>query len=624
MALERNPEVTAAFVELGHEIACHGWRWISYQNVDEATEREHMRIAVESLRRATGTAPVGWYTGRDSPNTRRLVVEHGGFLYDSDYYGDDLPFWTDVTTADGRSHPHLVVPYTLDTNDMRFATAQGFNSGEQFFAYLRDAFDVLYAEGAERPKMLSIGMHCRLLGRPGRFASLQRFLDHVERHDRVWICAASRHRAPLDRAASLRCSREPVMTTLAQPSGTRIWERCEALARLSEDPDGLTRIFLSKEQRAVNDLTLGWMREAGMSARLDAIGNVVGRYEGETAGAPCLMLGSHLDTVRNAGKYDGMLGVVAAIDCVHTLNARGRRLPFAIEVVGFADEEGVRFGSTLLGSRAIAGTFDREAPRKPRQGRNLDARGADGVRARSRARRRRRAAPGRTSSPTPSSTSSRVRCSRRKACPSAWSPPSTAPIAFSSRSKAWPGMRARCRCRCGAMRSPRRPNACWRSNRAAGASRSSSAPSGRLEAAPGATNVIPGNVRFTIDLRAPSDEQRRRASADVNEAIPSICARRGVKVDRAPDARRQDRACAAWLQQQIGSAIEAEGLPVRRLPSGAGHDGMALVDLVDIGMLFVRCKDGISHNPLEAITVADAELSARVFLRFIEQFKPLS
>jgi len=188
MALERNPEVAAALVEQGHEIACHGWRWILYQNVDEATEREQMRMAVESLRRTTGSAPVGWYTGRDSPNTRRLVVEHGGFLYDSDYYGDDLPFWTAVTTADGRSHPHLIVPYTLDANDMRFATASGFANGTQFFEYLRDTFDVLYAEGAERPKMMSIGMHCRLLGRPGRFASLQRFLDHVGRHDRVWIC----------------------------------------------------------------------------------------------------------------------------------------------------------------------------------------------------------------------------------------------------------------------------------------------------------------------------------------------------------------------------------------------------------------------------------------------------
>jgi len=188
MALERHPELTRAFVELGHEIACHGWRWIHYQNMDEATEREHMKIGIDIIKRMTGEAPLGWYTGRDSPNTRRLVVEHGGFLYDADYYGDDLPFWTDVTKSDGTTVPHLIVPYTLDCNDMRFATAQGFNSGEQFLAYLKDAFDVLYAEGAERPKMMSIGMHCRLLGRPGRFAALQRFLDHVEQHDRVWVC----------------------------------------------------------------------------------------------------------------------------------------------------------------------------------------------------------------------------------------------------------------------------------------------------------------------------------------------------------------------------------------------------------------------------------------------------
>jgi allantoinase len=188
MALERHPDLTAAFVELGHEIAGHGWRWIHYQNVDEATEREHLRRGVEIIKRMTGDAPLGWYTGRDSPNTRRLVVEHGGFLYDSDYYGDDLPFWTTVQTSAGSRVPHLVVPYTLDTNDMRFATPQGFNTGEQFFAYLRDAFDVLYAEGEDKPKMLSVGMHCRLLGRPGRFASLQRFLDHVQKHDKVWIC----------------------------------------------------------------------------------------------------------------------------------------------------------------------------------------------------------------------------------------------------------------------------------------------------------------------------------------------------------------------------------------------------------------------------------------------------
>jgi allantoinase len=188
MALERHPELTQAFVQLGHEIACHGWRWIAYQNIPESTEREHMHRAVDIIKRLTGNAPLGWYTGRDSPNTRRLVVEHGGFAYDSDYYGDDLPFWTVVETSDKRRVPHLVVPYTLDANDMRFAAPQGFNTGEQFFQYLKDAFDVLYAEGDEAPKMMSIGMHCRLLGRPGRMRSLQRFLDYVQGHERVWIC----------------------------------------------------------------------------------------------------------------------------------------------------------------------------------------------------------------------------------------------------------------------------------------------------------------------------------------------------------------------------------------------------------------------------------------------------
>lgn len=188
MALQRNPEVTQAMVRLGHEIACHGLRWIHYQDVDIATEREHMHAALEIIRQLTGDMPLGWYTGRDSPNTRQLVVEHGGLAYDSDYYGDDLPFWTKVALADGSSKPHLVVPYTLDTNDMRFATPQGFNTAGHFYQYLKDSFDVLYAEGEDQPKMLSVGMHCRLLGRPGRFIALQRFLDYVQSHDRVWIC----------------------------------------------------------------------------------------------------------------------------------------------------------------------------------------------------------------------------------------------------------------------------------------------------------------------------------------------------------------------------------------------------------------------------------------------------
>ena len=183
MALERHPAAARAIVEAGHEIVSHGWRWIDYQFVEEAAEREHMQLAVDALTRLTGSRPLGWYTGRLSPNTRRLVVEEGGFLYDADAYNDDLPYW--VVTA-GR--PHLVVPYTLDNNDMKFGGYQGFNSGDQFFAYLRDAFDVLYAEGAERPRMMSVGLHMRLVGRPGRFAALQRFLDHVQKHPDVWIC----------------------------------------------------------------------------------------------------------------------------------------------------------------------------------------------------------------------------------------------------------------------------------------------------------------------------------------------------------------------------------------------------------------------------------------------------
>ncbi len=188
MALQRHPELTRAFVELGHEIACHGWRWIHYQNMDEATEREHLLLGVAAIKDLTGQAPLGWYTGRDSPNTRRLVVEHDGFVYDSDYYGDDLPFWTPVTKSNGEVVQHLVVPYTLDVNDMRFALPQGFSQGDDFFTYLRDSFDVLYAEGEHAPKMMSVGMHCRLLGRPGRMRALQRFLDHVQTHDRVWVC----------------------------------------------------------------------------------------------------------------------------------------------------------------------------------------------------------------------------------------------------------------------------------------------------------------------------------------------------------------------------------------------------------------------------------------------------
>lgn len=183
MALERNPNVTRAFVDLGHEICSHGYRWINYQDVPEAVERVHMQKAIEIIERMTGERPLGWYTGRTSPNTSRLVAEEGGFLYDADAYGDDLPYWNYEA---GRHQ--LVIPYTLDANDMRFASPQGFNSGDQFYAYLKDSFDTLYEEGEASPKMMSIGLHCRIVGRPGRIAALKRFIEYAREHDRVWFC----------------------------------------------------------------------------------------------------------------------------------------------------------------------------------------------------------------------------------------------------------------------------------------------------------------------------------------------------------------------------------------------------------------------------------------------------
>jgi putative urate catabolism protein len=181
MAMQRNPAAVDAMLAAGHEIASHGWRWINYQDVPEAVEREHMARAIEIHTRLTGERPLGWYTGRTSPNTRRLAAEEGGFLYDADDYSDDLPFWT--TEAGG---PHLIVPYTLEANDMRFS-GTGLNTGEQFFSYLKDAFDVLYAEGAERPRMLSVGLHCRIVGRPGKMAGLERFIRYALGHDDVWF-----------------------------------------------------------------------------------------------------------------------------------------------------------------------------------------------------------------------------------------------------------------------------------------------------------------------------------------------------------------------------------------------------------------------------------------------------
>ncbi|MDC0524856.1 allantoinase PuuE [Pelagibacteraceae bacterium] len=183
MALERNPEVCKAIKDAGYEVACHGWRWIDYQNISKSIEKKHMDLAIKTIKKIFGQRPLGWYTGRCSPNTRELVMNEGGFLYDSDSYSDDLPYF-----EKRNNKKQLIVPYTLDNNDMRFATNQGFNSGDQFYNYLKDSFDVLYKEGETNPKMMSVGLHCRIVGKPGRLKSLERFLDYVLEHKDVWIC----------------------------------------------------------------------------------------------------------------------------------------------------------------------------------------------------------------------------------------------------------------------------------------------------------------------------------------------------------------------------------------------------------------------------------------------------
>jgi len=401
----------------------------------------------------------------------------------------------------------------------------------------------------------------------------------------------------------------------------RILERCDALARHSELPRGLTRVFLSPEARAATDKVLGWMREAGMQARLDAIGNAAARYEGERPGLPCLMLGSHLDTVRDAGKYDGMLGVVAAIECVHELSSRKKKLPFAIEIIGFGDEEGVRFGTTLLGSRAVAGIFDEKSlEAKDHTGKTMrDALrefGLDPKRIPEVARKKGDAlayaelhieqGPVLESEGLPVGVVtaingfSRLRVTLRGTAGHAGTVP----------------MKLRRDALAGAA------ECVLATERVAKGHAELVGTVGRIEAKPGAINVIPGAVSFTVDVRAPQDPLRKHAVAAIRSEIEGICEKRGLKSEIETLQEFGVTACSPWLMEQMDKAVARQGFRVRRLPSGAGHDGMALGAIADICMLFVRCKGGISHSPLESITREDAAAGAKVLFDFIEHFEP--
>lgn len=404
--------------------------------------------------------------------------------------------------------------------------------------------------------------------------------------------------------------------------GDEIVARIDQLAAISETPEHLARIFLTPELRKAADLILSWMREAGMSAHLDAIGNVCGRYEGERPGLPCLMLGSHYDTVRDAGKWDGPLGVITAIACVADLNRRGKRLPFAIEIVGFADEEGVRFASTLLGSRAVAGTFDASVLSVcDRAGISMrDAMvqfGLDPDHIGKAARARRELlgyvelhieqGPVLEEKGLPVGVVTAIAGATRLAANLVGTAGHAGTVPMPLRRDALAGA---AECIVAIEQFCRSDDAGLVGT------------VGTINAMPGATNVISGKVSFTMDIRSQSDMHRKRAVADIVRQVEAIAKRRELALQIDVTHENRSVPCAPWLQAQIADAVAAEGFAVFELPSGAGHDGMAMVDIADIAMIFVRCRGGISHNPAEHVELADAHTGARVLLRFIENFRP--
>jgi allantoate deiminase len=404
--------------------------------------------------------------------------------------------------------------------------------------------------------------------------------------------------------------------------GKEIVGRINELGAISETPEHLARIFLTREHHAAADLILGWMRQAGMLASLDAIGNVGGRYEGDRPGLPCLMLGSHYDTVRDAGKWDGPLGLITAISCVADLHRRGRRFPFAIEVTGFADEEGVRFASTLLGSRAVAGTFN-ERVLADRDAAGISMRDAliqfgldpDHIGAAARAPGELLAyvelhieqGPVLEVEHLPVGVVTAISGATRLAASLTGMAGHAGTVPMALRRDALTGaaecivaIEELCRTDPGGLVGT----------------------VGYIHANPGATNVIPGEVSFTLDIRAATDIHRRKAVADIVRRIESIAKERRLKLQVDVTHENRTVPCAPWLRSQIAEAIAGEGFRVFELPSGAGHDGMAMIDIADVGMVFVRCRGGISHHPDEHVELADADAGARVLLRLIENFRP--
>jgi allantoate deiminase len=403
--------------------------------------------------------------------------------------------------------------------------------------------------------------------------------------------------------------------------GAAAMARLEALAGFTEVPGELTRLYLSPAHKAAALQVKHWMARAGMAVTIDAVGNVVGRYEGTAPGLPALLLGSHIDTVRNAGRYDGTLGVVAAIQAVAELHASGERRPFAIEALAFGDEEGVRFPVTLTGSRAVAGTLDPAA---------LDAEDANRVSVREALQQfgcnpfeipdvpRRREdvlgyielhieqGPVLEAEGLPVGVVTAINGASRFLVDLTGEAGHAGTVPMALRKDALAAA----------------AEMILAIERRGAATPELVATVGLIEALPGAVNVIPGAARFTIDIRAPADGVRAEAIGDVESQLGAIAKQRGIGLAMRRTYDAPGATCAPWLVEGLEAAVARTGIRPRRLPSGAGHDGLAMVDLCPIGMLFVRCKGGISHNPVEEVAAEDAAAAVGVLLDFLRHIEP--
>ena len=403
--------------------------------------------------------------------------------------------------------------------------------------------------------------------------------------------------------------------------GRRLMDRLEALARFSDDPDGLTRLYLSPAHKRAADALAGWMRDAGLVVRLDAVGTLIGRYEGTASGAPALLIGSHIDTVLQAGKYDGTLGVLSALTAVETLAQSGERLPFAIEVIAFGDEEGVRFPSTLRGSRALAGTLDTAV---------LEERDADGISVRD-ALISFGVDPARLAGAAMSHAASlgfvEVHIEQGPVLERMSQPVGVVTAINGARRLSVVVQGTAGHAGTSPMNMRRDSLAAAAEmvlsvERIAAETRDVVATVGVIEARPGAVNVIPGETHFTIDARAPDDAARDGVVERSTTAIDGIAARRGLAVRISETHSAPATACDARLIADLDAAARASGYAPVHLPSGAGHDAMAMAALCPVAMLFVRCAGGISHHPAEAISLKDADAAMRVLLQFLRTYKP--